>query len=659
MGKKPLYQELAQRVKELERELAERNPREENLAWLASFPERNPILITEADRNGRVCYLNPVARRSLPDLEAKGFRHPWFADVSRLSSTAGEGQEIVIREVAIAESTYQQTIFYLPELERLRIYGVDITLLRKAQQALEIANRQLLDIIEFLPDATFVIDHDRKVIAWNRAIEEMTGVKKADILGQRDYAYAVPFYGKRRPILVDLVLDSHLEIVHAYDPLVRRENLVSGQVHVPMAFGGKGAYIEATASALFDASGKLIGAIESVRDITERKRAEEEKQKLEAQLFHAQKMEAIGTLAGGIAHDFNNLLMGIQGRASLMMLTTSPEHPHCEHLAGIEEIVQRAAGLTRQLLGFARSGKYEVKPTDLNDLVQKSSEMFGRTKKEITIIQTYGHGLWPVEVDRGQIEQVLLNLYVNAWQAMPKGGTLTLQTENVTLDETNATPFEVTPGNYVRITVSDTGVGMDEETKRRIFEPFFTTKEMGRGTGLGLASAYGIIKNHGGMIRVYSRQGLGTTFKISLPASTGITLDEYAASPDLMTGKETILLVDDEGAILEVGARMLEALGYRVFPARGGKEALEVYRNNQAEVDLVILDMIMPDMGGEDTFEHLYELNPKVKVLLASGYSFENQIDDILEHKCSGFIQKPFDLKQLSHKVRQVLDRPC
>ncbi|UCF93117.1 MAG: response regulator [Desulfobacterales bacterium] len=394
-------------------------------------------------------------------------------------------------------------------------------------------------------------------------------------------------------------------------------------------------------------------------ELQKRRRIEKERLKMEARLRKAQKMEALGTLAGGIAHDFNNLLMGIQGRASLMLMDMDSNHPEYEHLRGIEEHVKSASDLTRQLLGFARAGKYEVKPTDLNQAVEKTAQMFGRTKKEIKIHRQYQEGIWPVEVDQGQIEQVLLNLYVNAWQAMPAGGDLHLATQNIQLDPTYVKPLALVPGNYVKISVTDTGVGMDKKTRERVFDPFFTTKKRGRGTGLGLASAYGIIHNHGGIINVYSEKGHGATFTVYLPAAArAIHVEAPALSQGLMTGSETVLLVDDEQIILEVGEKLLAKLGYRVLAARNGREALEVYARNKENIALVILDMIMPEMSGSDTYDNLKAMDPHVKTLLSSGYSVNGQATEILQRGCDGFIQKPFDIKRIARKVREILDKP-
>ena len=390
-------------------------------------------------------------------------------------------------------------------------------------------------------------------------------------------------------------------------------------------------------------------------DITEEKKFEKVRKKLEAQLQQAKKMESIGTLAGGIAHDFNNLLMGIQGYASLMLMELDAGHPHYEKLRAIEKQVQSGADLTRQLLGFARGGRYEVRPTDMNRLIAATAALFGRTKKEIRIHEKYGEGLWAVDADRGQMDQVLLNLFVNAWQAMPGGGDLFLQTDNVHLDTASVAPYEIQPGPYVKVSVTDTGVGMDEKTRQRIFDPFFTTREMGRGTGLGLASAYGIIKGHGGFINVYSEKGHGTTFSIYLPASTREAVREAPPKSAIRRGHETVLVVDDEPMILDVTREMLEGLGYRALVAQGGADALEVYRADHGRIDLVILDMIMPGMGGGELLDRMKAVNPGVRVILSSGYSINGEAKAILARGARLFLQKPFRLDDLSQKIREAL----
>jgi two-component system cell cycle sensor histidine kinase/response regulator CckA len=385
-------------------------------------------------------------------------------------------------------------------------------------------------------------------------------------------------------------------------------------------------------------------------DLTDRKR-------LEAQLLQAQKMESIGTLAGGIAHDFNNLLMGIQGNVSLMLMGMDPAHPDYERLKNIEKQIKSGARLTSHLLGYARKGKYEVKPINLNQLVRETSETFGRTKKEITIHQELTEDLFAVEADPGQIEQVLFNLYVNAADAMPGGGKLILKTMNATHKDMKGKLYEPKPGKYVLLTVTDTGTGMYQKTMGRIFDPFFTTKEMGRGTGLGLASAYGIISAHAGYIDVDSKRGRGTTLSIYLPASKKQVERVVRTRKLFAKGTGTILLVDDEEVVLEVGQELLEAMGYRVLTAKDGKGAIKVYRKNQDNIDIVVLDMVMPKMGGGEAHDRMKEINPNVKVLLSSGYSIDGEASEILERGCDGFIQKPFTMKQLSGKMREILDK--
>ncbi len=393
------------------------------------------------------------------------------------------------------------------------------------------------------------------------------------------------------------------------------------------------------------------------QELAERKRAEEEKAKLEAQFQHAQKMEALGTLASGIAHNFNNILMGIQGYTSLMLMDIDSSHPHYKRLRGIEQQVQSGSTLTKQLLGYAREGKFEVRPTTLNQMIEETSETFAMTKKDITVHLDLTEGLHVIKADQGQIKQTLLNLYVNAAEAMPRGGDLYLKSMNVTDKDMKGKPYKPKPGNYVLLTVTDTGTGMGKQTMERIFDPFFTTKGMGKGTGLGLASVYGIIKAHGGYIDVDSTKGHGTTFSVYLPALEADETARRQLSPEVLRGKEGVLLVDDEDVIIDVGQEILETLGYQVYVARSGREAIEIYRADKDRIEMVILDIVMPDMGGGEAYDMIKKINPGVKVLLSSGYSIDGEAAEILRRGCNGFIQKPFDITQLSQKLREILDK--
>jgi signal transduction histidine kinase/CheY-like chemotaxis protein len=384
-------------------------------------------------------------------------------------------------------------------------------------------------------------------------------------------------------------------------------------------------------------------------DITERIR-------LEYQLLQAQKMEAVGTLAGGIAHNFNNLLMGIQGYTSLMLLETDSDNPFYERLKNIESLVRSGAKLTGQLLGYARGGKYEIKPISLNEVVEETSDTFGTTKKDISIHKELAQDLFSVKADKTLIEQILFNLYVNAADAMPGGGSLYLKTMNVTHEAMANKPYNVKPGNYVLLTVRDTGKGMSPETMERIFEPFFTTKGLASRTGLGLSSVYGSLKSHGGYVDVQSEISQGSTFYIYLPASEEVVEKEISIDEKPVMGSETILLVDDEYLILNAGAELIETLGYRILKAKSGPEAVKIYRKSKDAIDLVILDMVMPEMGGGEVYDKLKEMNPQAKVLLSSGYSIDGQAEEILRRGCDGFIQKPFNIKDLSQMLRKILD---
>ncbi len=390
-------------------------------------------------------------------------------------------------------------------------------------------------------------------------------------------------------------------------------------------------------------------------ELDERRRVEEDKARLFQHLLQSQKLEAIGTLAGGVAHDINNLLMAIQGNISLLMsLATVGDMVH-KRGGKIEALVARGSELTSQLLRFARGGCYHVQPESVNALVKSSLSMFGRTRKGIMILESLGEELPNVEVDCTQMEQVLLNLYLNASHAMPDGGKISIETGLVDLDAELSSAFHFKPGRYVTVAVSDTGVGMDKATQSKIFDPFFTTREMGRGTGLGLASAYGIIKNHKGAIAVMSEKGRGACFTIYLPATAKARWAEDTLPLPIRSGEGLVLVVDDEFEIREVVKMMLKRLGYQCLEAENSSQCVSVFREHAAVIDVVLLDIVMPDAGGDIAYQALKKIDPDVRVILCSGYSREGRADKMIASGCRGFIQKPFTMETLSTEIHRVL----
>ena len=453
--------------------------------------------------------------------------------------------------------------------------------------------------------------------------------------------------GKQIPFLPEFEKESTMAIIK---DLVEKGTPCHGFETKRYTKDGRLLEVSISASRYDDHQGKPAGTLVILRDISEKK-------KFEAKLQYMERMEAIGTLAGGIAHDFNNLMMGMQGNISLILYDADFSHPYNERLKNIEKLIQSGSELTRQLLGYARKGKYEVKAINLNQIVKYNSETFGRTRKNITIHREFAEDLLAIKADESQIGQVLINLYINAADAMPDGGELILKTMNVTHKKMKNKRYDPKPGRYVLLQVTDNGTGMDEKTMERIFEPFFTTKEMGGGSGLGLASVYGIIKGHGGYIEVDSEKGLGTTFSIYLPASDQSVQKPSEPYEQVIKGDKTVLLVDDEEIVIDVAVELLKKLGYNVIEAGSGKEAIQLFGEWCDKIDMVILDIIMPDIGGGEVYDRIKEIDPQVKVLLSSGYSIDGQATDILERGCNSFIQKPFSMAVLSKKIREVLNK--
>lgn len=399
------------------------------------------------------------------------------------------------------------------------------------------------------------------------------------------------------------------------------------------------------------------GSIVIVTDISELKL-------LQIQLQQAQKMEAIGVLAGGISHDFNNILMGIQGHLSLMQIDLTAVEKVSAHSKHIGRLVKTAAELTSRLLGFARGGKYRIAVLNVNELMTLALEIFKPTRKDITVHQEFSRDLYMVDADQSQMEQVFLNLLVNASQAMPGPGDIFVTTQNIFIEERHPYPFEVQPGRYIKITVKDTGIGMDMEIQKKIFDPFFSTKEVDdrKGRGLGLSTVFGIIKNHKGFILVDSEKGKGASFHICLPASNNVNpkdlKDEIRPFDQVQKGSETILLVDDEEEIVNVGKNFLDKLGYKPLIARNGLEAVEVFRTYKDQISLVVLDLIMPRMDGKQAFLEIKEIKADAKILISTGYAVDDKIEGFLNQGCHGFIQKPFSLNEFARALRKILDKP-
>jgi PAS domain S-box-containing protein len=405
--------------------------------------------------------------------------------------------------------------------------------------------------------------------------------------------------------------------------------------------------------------GNSISMFGTLQDVTELKSAEKALRETEERLQQSQKMESIGTMAGGVAHDFNNLLTVISGNTQLVLAKLDPDSRPHQRLVEIERAVDRAETLVRQMLAFSRRQQLERKTINLNDTISEFLKLMRRTiGADVDMRFQAADNLSAVFADPAQIEQVVMNLVVNARDAMPQGGRLTIETNNALLDEAFIQNHPLAePGSYAQITVSDTGMGMDAETQKQIFEPFFTTKDVGKGTGLGLSMVFGIVKQHNGLIEVSSLVGKGTTFNIYLPVDEkSVVVEESIVQPTLRGGTETVLVAEDEESLRKLTRGFLEELGYTVLLARDGAEAMELYTTNSEQINMLILDVVMPRMGGQEVYEQIRSSGSDVPVIFMTGYSSEMVQSQFIEKTGAVLLGKPYNVEVFGRKVRETLD---
>ena len=527
----------------------------------------------------------------------------------------------------------------------IRMFGTaqDVTEPRRIEQELRQSEERYRDLVENAHDIIYEHDLDGYYTSINKVGEEITGYSLEEILQLNLADTVAPAYLEKAQEMFRQKLAG--ETVTAYE----LEILSKDGSHVP---------VEVNTRLVFH-DGVPVGVQGIARDSTERKRLEEALHESEEQLRQSQKLEAIGQLAGGVAHDFNNLLTAINGYSALALRRLGDDHPISSYLEEIKKAGDRAANLTRQLLAFGRKQLLQPLAINLNEIVSDMIKLLKRLiGEDVQLVTKTGANLKQIKADPGQLEQVLVNLVVNARDAMPRGGTVTIETANTQLDGAYASRHVgVNPGEYVMLAISDTGTGMDHDTRSRIFEPFFTTKEKGKGTGLGLSTVYGIVKQSGGNVWVYSEPGKGTTFKVYLPqVEDEVPLLDSKANAIMRRGSETVLLVEDEDMVRNLASQILEETGYRVLAANGGEEAIQLFNAHKEPIHLMITDVVMPKMSGRDVADRLKQTHPETKVLFMSGYTDEAIVHHGIVDSHIAFIQKPFSEVALSQKIREVLD---
>lgn len=518
---------------------------------------------------------------------------------------------------------------------------------KRAENALKESEAHMRSLIDSLPDLVWLKDTNGVYLSCNSKFERLFGAKKKDIIGKSDY----DFVDEK---LADFFRKNDEIAMAAGKPCINEEE-------VTYADDGHTELLETIKSPMHNFEGKLIGVLGVGRDITERRKNEEERTKLKTDLQQAQKMESVGRLAGGVAHDFNNMLSIIMGNTDMLLEDIDSLNPGIENLQEIQKAAKRSANLTRQLLAFARKQTIAPKVLNFNDAVDGMLKMLSRLiGEDIELAWLPFKQLWPVKIDPSQIDQVLANFCVNARDAIKSVGKVTIETENVSFDKAYCHDHAgFKPGDYVVMAFSDDGCGMDNETLKYLFEPFFTTKENGRGTGLGLATVYGIVKQNKGFINVYSEPGQGTTFKIYFPRynQTTTIVEKTNTRKTAKTGNETILLVEDEKAILRTTSMILKRLGYKVLSASTPGKAIEIIEELASkDIDLLITDVVMPQMNGRDLSKKILQSCPNIKCLFMSGYTANVIAHHGVLDSDVKFINKPFSKQDLAYRIREVLD---